>query len=103
VVWPSLGRADLKDLGGPVAKFEANLAAIDQLRQIEAENRPASAEERRALLRYTGWGGLPASFNLETEDRAWAERARRLQAMLGAEDYESARASVKTATTPRSP
>lgn len=94
VVWPSLGRADLDDLGGAVAKFEANLAAIEQLRQIEAENRPASAEERQVLLRYTGWGGLPASFNLETEDPAWAGRARRLQAMVGAEDYESARASV---------
>ncbi|MBL8451930.1 MAG: Eco57I restriction-modification methylase domain-containing protein, partial [Zoogloea sp.] len=89
-----MGRADIDDLGGAVAKFEANLAAIDQLRQIEAENRPASAEERQVLLRYTGWGGLPASFNLETEDRAWAERARRLQAMIGAEDYESARASI---------
>ena len=73
VVWPSLSRADIDDLGGAVAKFEANLAAIDQLRQIEAENRPTSAEERQVLLRYTGWGGLPASFNLETEDLAWAD------------------------------
>ena len=39
-------------------------------------------------------GGLPASFNLEAADSAWAERARRLQELLPAEDYESARASV---------
>jgi hypothetical protein len=87
-------RADLEHLTGPTAKFEANLAAIALLRQIEAEGRPASADERQVLQRYTGWGGLPASFNLEAADSAWAERARRLQELLPAEDYESARASV---------
>jgi len=94
VLWPLLTRSHLEGLTGAVAKFEANLVAIDTLRQIEAEDRPATATERQALLRYTGWGGLPASFNLETQDRSWAERAQRLQALLSAEDYESARASV---------
>lgn len=94
ILWPQLTRADLEHLSGPTAKFEANLAAITLLRQIEAAGRPASADDRQVLRRYTGWGGLPASFNLEATDSAWAERARRLQAMLSAEDYESARASV---------
>jgi hypothetical protein len=94
VVWPPLTRSDLNGLTGAVAKFEANLAAIDTLRQIEAEERPATATERKIMLRYTGWGGLPASFNLEAEDRSWADRSRRLQALLATEDYESARASV---------
>lgn len=94
ILWPQLTRADLEHLTGPAAKFETNLAAIALLRQIEAEGRPASADERQVLQRYTGWGGLPASFNLEAADSAWTERARRLQAMLSAEDYESARASV---------
>ena len=94
ILWPQLTSADLKHLNGTSAKFEANLAAITLLRQIEVENRPARTDERHALLRYTGWGGLPASFNLETADNTWAERTRRLQGMLSAEDYESARASV---------
>lgn len=94
ILWPQLTRADLAHLTGPSAKFEANLAAITLLRQIEAEGRPASTDERHVLRRYTGWGGLPASFNLEATDSAWAERARRLQELLPAEDYESARASV---------
>ena len=94
VLWPQLTRADLEHLTGPCAKFEANLAATTLLRQIEAEGRPASTDDRQVLQRYTGWGGLPASFNLEAADSAWSERARRLQAMLSAEDYESARASV---------
>jgi len=94
VVWPLLTRSDLNGLTGAVAKFEANLAAIDTLRQIEASERSATTAERQIMLRYTGWGGLPASFNLEAEDRSWAERAQRLQAQLCAEDYDSARASV---------
>lgn len=94
ILWPQLIRADLEHLTGQSAKFEANLAAITLLRSIEAEGRPASAEDRQVLQRYTGWGGLPASFNLEAADSTWVERARRLQAMLSAEDYESARASV---------
>ena len=39
-LWPQLTRTDLRDLGGAVTKFEANLAAIEVLRQIEAEHLP---------------------------------------------------------------
>jgi hypothetical protein len=84
----------LHRLDGAVTKFEANLAAIRTLHTIDAENRPASTTERGALLRYTGWGGLPASFNLEADDAAWRSRAVQLQSALSSDDYESARASV---------
>ena len=93
-LWPKLTRADLQDIGGAVTKFEANLAAIEVLRQIEAEQRPITAAERSILLRYTGWGGLPASFNLEGKDIAWARRAEQLKNLLSVADHESARASV---------
>ena len=93
-LWTQLTRSDLHNLGGTVTKFEANLAAIKVLHQIETEQRPATPEDRSTLLRYTGWGGLPASFNLETEDAAWAKRARQLSALLTPDEYESARASV---------
>ncbi|MES2192678.1 MAG: DEAD/DEAH box helicase, partial [Pseudomonadota bacterium] len=93
-LWPQLTRAELRNLGGNITKFEANLAAIKVLHHIETEQRPATPEDRSTLLRYTGWGGLPASFNLETEDAAWAKRARQLSALLTPEEYESARASV---------
>nr|WP_297383506.1 DEAD/DEAH box helicase [uncultured Roseateles sp.] len=70
------------------------MAAITALHRIEAEQRPPTPAERLALLRYTGWGGLPASFNLEASDRAWAARAELLHEMLDAADHESVRASV---------
>ena len=94
VLWPQLARADLGKLDGAVTKFEANLAAIDTLRRVEAENREAHDTERITLLRYTGWGGLPASFNLEGEDKAWRSRATQLRDTLANDEYESARASV---------
>lgn len=93
-LWPSLTRADLHDLGGAVTKYDANLVAIETLRRLETEDRQATSAERAALLRYTGWGGLPASFNLEAADPAWRARAAALQAALSDVDYESARASV---------
>ncbi|MBK7901211.1 MAG: N-6 DNA methylase [Azonexus sp.] len=94
LLWPRLTSAGRLYPVGAVAKFEANLVAIDTLQRIENENRAPAAEERQALQRYTGWGGLPASFNLDTDEPAWAERARRLQDLLLTEDYASARASV---------
>ena len=65
LLWPRLTSASRLYPVGAVAKFEANLEAIDTLQRIETENRAASAEERQSLQRYTGWGGLPGSFNLD--------------------------------------
>lgn len=93
-LWPTLHRTHLQGLAGPVAKFEANLTAIGTLLQLEAQARTPSIGERRALLRFTGWGGIPAAFNLETGDAPWRQRAERLQALLPADAYASARASV---------
>jgi hypothetical protein len=94
ILWPQLIRTDLEHLTGPTAKFEANLAAITLLREIEAEVRPASTDDRQVLRRYTGWGGLPASFNLEAARQRLGRTCPSLAGIAPAEDYESARASV---------
>ncbi|WP_439589971.1 Eco57I restriction-modification methylase domain-containing protein [Hydrogenophaga sp.] len=94
VLWPALHREQLAGLSGAVTKFDANVAAIRVLQVLEAGQRAPDAEERGQLLRFTGWGGLPAAFNLEGDDAAWRRRAEELQALLPAEDYDSARASV---------
>ncbi|MDP3616091.1 MAG: hypothetical protein Q8R98_29990, partial [Rubrivivax sp.] len=62
-LWPALRQADLDNLGGAATKFDANLAAIATLRHVECQDRPPYTAERGRLLRFTGWGGLPASFN----------------------------------------
>ncbi|MCL2591644.1 MAG: hypothetical protein FWD67_12450 [Betaproteobacteria bacterium] len=81
-------------LSGNAAKYDANLAAIEALNRVEAEHRQADEQERRLLVRYCGWGCLPAAFNLDGKETAWADRAQRLQTLLAPNDYESARSSV---------
>lgn len=86
--------SDFANLSGSVTKFDANLAAIEALSRIEAEQRQPDEGERRALVRYTGWGSLPGAFNLDGKEAAWVGRATRLQSLLPCAEYESARASV---------
>ncbi|WP_273284634.1 DEAD/DEAH box helicase [Methylibium petroleiphilum] len=92
--WPRLPADGLDIPRGAVAKFEANLVAIQTLRALEASCGEPDPAQRGALLRYTGWGGLPASFNLEAPEPAWARRAAQLRDALDADDHSSALASV---------
>lgn len=92
--WPPVTRAHLDGVRGAVTKFDCNVAAIELLQRLEAEDRPATTDERGVLLRFTGWGGIPAAFNLEGADAAWAARAQRLAALLDTEDHASSLASV---------
>ena len=72
-------------------KYEANVAAIRTLKQIESENRLATPEEQEILSGYVGWGGLDACFEEDTE------RYEELKELLTEEEYTSAKASVLTA------
>lgn len=92
--WPQLPAGGLDIPRGAVAKFEANLAAIQTLRALDASGSEPDDAQRGTLLRYTGWGGLPASFNLEAPEPAWARRAAQLCDALDADDYSAALASV---------
>lgn len=42
--------------GGAKTKFRANVDAIRTLKTLEAEKRPATAEEKETLSKYVGWG-----------------------------------------------
>jgi hypothetical protein len=72
----------LDGLEGQATKFNANIEAIAVLRAIERDGRSPTPDERVALLRFTGWGGIPASFNLDGTDAAWKQRARQLSELL---------------------
>lgn len=47
------------------ARYEANLAAIRLLKQLQDEGRQATPEEQRILAKFTGWGGLGEFFKGE--------------------------------------
>lgn len=86
--------------GGEVAKFEDNIAAIEALKRIEAENRRATPDEQRLLARYVGWGGLANAFpdpsTGEWKDK-WKERGPRLRDLLTKAEYTAARRSTRNA------
>lgn len=81
---------------GQPDKFAANVAAIEALAAIEAEDeRVPTEDELLALARYSGWGPVPQAF--DERNWKWRERAVRLRELLSDEDYEAARASTPNA------
>ncbi len=76
-------------------KCQQNLEAIQVLRDIEQNPRAATDGEKRSLIKYTGWGGLPQVFDPYGED--WEKERTQLHELLSDEEYESARASTLNA------
>ena len=82
--------------GTPRQKAAANLEAIRLLQLLEREQRPASDEEKRILVRYTGWGALPQLFQPSPAPE-WQPAATELKELLSEADYAAARASTPNA------
>ena len=77
-------------------KARANIAAIRSLKQLEAENRDATDEEKAVLARYAGWGAMPNIFHWSPPPD-WKDAAREVKQLLTDAEYEFARASTPNA------
>ena len=82
-------------IGGAKAKFRANMAAINLLKELEFEGAQATPEQQEILSRYVGWGGLADAFD-ERKDN-WKDEFAELYATLSPEEYAAARASTLNA------
>lgn len=85
------------DIRGAKTKVAANLEAIRTLKAIERAGRAPRHEERVAMARYLGWGGLPQAFrNIVTGEvsEGWGEEVAALESLLTAEELTAARAST---------
>lgn len=78
--------------GGAKTKFKANIAAIETLKMLEKENRPATDEEKETLSKYVGWGGIPQAF--DNDNDSWAAEYTQLKELLSPQEYRRANASV---------
>ena len=84
-------------------KYQDNVAAIQTLKKIEAENRRASPAEQRVLARYVGWGGLKNAFRVaganagEGVVKGWEKRVAELEELLTPEELRAARNSTTAA------
>jgi len=86
----ALGRGSLKQ------KCRDNFAAIELAHRLDAERRGATEDEKRILVKYVGWGGIPQVFADQTSNE-WATEREHVKELLTAEEYESARASTLNA------
>ncbi len=87
--------ADRLGEGGPKQKFQHNLTAIRTLRRVEADSRPATNDEKAALLKYVGWGAMPQVF--DDRSREWAKERDALRQELTQAEYEFARSTTLNA------
>ncbi len=81
--------------GGPKAKYQANIAAIKLLKELETEGMQASPDQQEVLSRYVGWGGLADAFDPSKEN--WRKECAELQELLTPEEYAAARGSTLNA------
>ena len=81
--------------GGAKTKYAFNIAAIQTLKQIEAEGRQATPQEQETLSKYVGWGGLPQAF--DAENARWQKEYQQLKSLLTDEEYAAARGSTLNA------
>lgn len=64
--------ADWQAPKGQIGRIKANIEAIRLAKSIVDESRPASEEEKRVLVQYTGWGGLASVFERPADNQAVA-------------------------------
>ena len=89
----------------PIARWEANIAAIRLLKELQAQDRVATPAERAVLAKYSGFGdsAFEQGFShYRPHEPAWRERKETLQELVTGEEYDAIRRSRLNAfyTTP---
>lgn len=80
---------------GKIGKLNANIAALQTLRQLQDEKRPATPEEQAILAKWAGWGGLPEVFDPRRAD--YAPQREVLQGLLSESEWNEARRNTLNA------
>ena len=62
---------------------------------LDAEERPASPDEKAALVKYVGWGAMPQVFDVDSAN--WRKEQIQLSEILSDEEHRSARATTLNA------
>ena len=88
--------ADNLGAGSLKQKARDNFAAIELAQRLDAEGRSATDDEKRVLVKYVGWGGIPQVF-ADFGPPEWKGERERLKELLPPEIYEAARASTLNA------
>ncbi len=87
---------DRLGVGSLRQKTRDNFAAIELVRALDSESRAPTDDERRTLVKYVGWGGIPQVF-ADFGAEEWQPERDRLKSLLTESEYEAARASTLNA------
>ena len=87
---------DRLGIGSLKQKARDNFAAIELVQRLDGEGREATPEERRTLVKYVGWGGIPQVF-ADFSAEEWQLERDQLKTLLTPKLYETARASTLNA------
>ena len=76
----------------PKARYDANVAAIRLMHELQESGKSATKEQKETLRQYSGWGGLGTYFNNE-----FSAENKQLRELLSAEEYDAAVQSINSA------
>ena len=80
---------------GAKTRYKQNVEAIKKMKELIAEGKSASEEDKRILSKYVGWGGLANAFAPDKPE--WKKEYDELRELLTYDEYHQARESVLSA------
>ena len=83
------------ELGGAKQRFKNNIEAIKLVNRLINSKKEATADEKKVLAKYIGWGGLAQAF--DEHNLAWQNEYKELKDVLSVEEYAAAKGSVLNA------
>ncbi len=83
------------ELGGAKQRFKNNIEAIKLVNRLINSKKEATADEKKVLAKYVGWGGLAQAF--DEHNLAWQNEYEELKDVLSVEEYAVAKGSVLNA------
>ncbi len=83
------------ELGGAKQRFKNNIEAIKLVNRLINTQKEATADEKKVLAKYVGWGGLAQAF--DEHNVAWQNEYKELKDVLSVEEYAAAKGSVLNA------
>lgn len=83
------------ELGGAKQRFKNNIEAIKLVNRLINTQKEATADEKKVLAKYVGWGGLAQAF--DERNVAWQNEYKELKDVLSVEEYAAAKGSVLNA------
>lgn len=83
------------ELGGAKQRFKNNIEAIKLVNRLINSQKEATADEKKVLAKYVGWGGLAQAF--DEHNTAWQNEYKELKDVLSVEEYAAAKGSVLNA------